>query len=85
MARFPETARTDAARTDATRTDATRATLLLRLRRDGTAREVAWQELLAVTHDLDYRGWYCVERTQGDDPAGDAGRAIQYIRSLELG
>jgi sugar phosphate isomerase/epimerase len=47
--------------------------------------EVAWQELLAVTHDLDYRGWYCVERTQGDDPAGDAGRAIQYIRSLELG
>jgi sugar phosphate isomerase/epimerase len=47
--------------------------------------EVAWQELLAVTHELDYRGWYCVERTQGDDRAGDAGRAIEYIRALELG
>jgi sugar phosphate isomerase/epimerase len=47
--------------------------------------EVAWQELLAVIDELDYRGWYCVERTQGDDRAGDAGRAIQYIRALELG
>ncbi|HXY34656.1 MAG TPA: sugar phosphate isomerase/epimerase family protein [Planctomycetaceae bacterium] len=47
--------------------------------------EVAWQELLAVIYELDYRGWFCVDRTQGDDRAGDAGRAIQYIRSLELG
>jgi L-ribulose-5-phosphate 3-epimerase len=47
--------------------------------------EVAWQELLAVAYDRDYRGWLCVDRTQGQDKAGDAGRAIQYIRSLELG
>jgi sugar phosphate isomerase/epimerase len=47
--------------------------------------EVAWQELLAVVHELDYRGWFCVDRTQGEDRAGDAGRAIQYLRSLELG
>jgi sugar phosphate isomerase/epimerase len=59
---------------------------------DGTATEVpvgrgevAWQELLAVLRDLDYRGWFCVDRTQGDDRPGDAARAIQYIRSLELG
>jgi sugar phosphate isomerase/epimerase len=47
--------------------------------------DVAWQEVLAVAYDLDYRGWFCVDRTQGNDEAGDAGRAIQYIRSLELG
>jgi sugar phosphate isomerase/epimerase len=47
--------------------------------------EVAWQELIAVTHELDYRGWLCVDRTQGEDRAGDAGRTVQYIRSLELG
>jgi sugar phosphate isomerase/epimerase len=47
--------------------------------------EVPWQELLAVIHELDYRGWFCVDRTQGEDRAGDAARAIQYIRTLELG
>ncbi len=59
---------------------------------DGTATEVpvgrgevAWQELLAVIYELDFRGWFCVDRTQGDDRAGDAARAIQYIRSAELG
>jgi sugar phosphate isomerase/epimerase len=59
---------------------------------DGSAREVPvgrgevpWQELLAVIHELDYRGWFCVDRTQGEDRAGDAARAIQYLRSLELG
>jgi sugar phosphate isomerase/epimerase len=59
---------------------------------DGTATEVpvgrgevAWQELLAVLYELDYRGWFCVDRTQGEDRAGDAGRALQYILSVELG
>jgi sugar phosphate isomerase/epimerase len=47
--------------------------------------EVAWQELLAVTHELDYRGWFCVDRTQGDDRPGDAGRAIEFMRSVALG
>jgi sugar phosphate isomerase/epimerase len=47
--------------------------------------DVAWQEVLAIAYELDYRGWFCVDRTQSNDQAGDAGRAIQYIRSLELG
>ncbi len=47
--------------------------------------EVAWDELLAVLYELDYRGWFTVDRTQGDDRVGDAARAIQYIRSVELG
>jgi sugar phosphate isomerase/epimerase len=47
--------------------------------------EVPWQEILAVAYELNYPGWFCVDRTQGDDRPGDAGRAIQYIRSLELG
>jgi sugar phosphate isomerase/epimerase len=47
--------------------------------------EVAWDELLAVVHELDFRGWFCIDRTQGDDRAGDAARAIQYVRSVELG
>jgi sugar phosphate isomerase/epimerase len=59
---------------------------------DGSANEVPvgrgqvpWDELLAVVYELGYRGWFCVNRTQGDDRAGDAARAIQYLRSLELG
>lgn len=47
--------------------------------------EVPWQELLAVIYELNYRGWFCVDRTQGEDRAGDAARAVQYLRSLELG
>jgi sugar phosphate isomerase/epimerase len=59
---------------------------------DGTSTEVPvgrgeapWQELLAILYELNYRGWLCVDRTQGEDRAGDAARAIQYLRSLELG
>jgi sugar phosphate isomerase/epimerase len=47
--------------------------------------EVAWQELLAVAYELDYRGWFCVDRTLGDDRAGDAARAIEYLRAVHLG
>ncbi|HEV8002458.1 MAG TPA: sugar phosphate isomerase/epimerase family protein [Planctomycetaceae bacterium] len=47
--------------------------------------EVEWQEVLAIGYELNYRGWFCVDRTQGNDKAGDAGRAVQYLRSLELG
>jgi sugar phosphate isomerase/epimerase len=47
--------------------------------------EVEWQEVLAIAYELNYRGWFCVDRTQGNDKAGDAGRAVQYVRSLELG
>jgi sugar phosphate isomerase/epimerase len=47
--------------------------------------EVPWQELLAVIYELNYRGWFCVDRTQGENRPGDAARAVQYLRSLELG
>ncbi len=47
--------------------------------------EVAWQELLAVAYELDYRGWFCVDRTLGEDRAGDAARAIEYLRAVHLG
>jgi sugar phosphate isomerase/epimerase len=47
--------------------------------------EVPWVEILALLQEMDYRGWLTVDRTQGDDRAGDAGRAIQYLQSVYRG
>lgn len=45
---------------------------------------VPWNELLAVLHEVNYSGWLTVDRNQGDDRAGDAGRAIRFLQSLDL-
>jgi sugar phosphate isomerase/epimerase len=47
--------------------------------------EVPWVELLALLQEMNYRGWLTVDRTQGEDRAGDAGRAIQFLKSVYRG
>ncbi|MGD9853960.1 MAG: sugar phosphate isomerase/epimerase family protein [Planctomycetaceae bacterium] len=56
---------------------------------DGGGREVPvgrgecdWPELLAVIEEMNYSGWLTVERTAGDDPGGDAARAVQYLQNV---
>ena len=46
--------------------------------------EVEWVELLPFLDEIDYTGWVTVNRTQGDDRAGDAARAVQYLRNVLL-
>jgi sugar phosphate isomerase/epimerase len=47
--------------------------------------EVSWDEILALLQETGYRGWLTVDRTAGDDRAGDAARAIQFIQSVYRG
>jgi sugar phosphate isomerase/epimerase len=47
--------------------------------------DVTWDELLARLHEVDYRGWLCVNRTTGEDRPGDAGRAVQFLQSIYRG
>jgi sugar phosphate isomerase/epimerase len=47
--------------------------------------DVPWEEILAVLQGTGYGGWLTVDRTQGEDRAGDAGRAVQYLQSVYLG
>jgi sugar phosphate isomerase/epimerase len=44
--------------------------------------EVDWIELLPLLDEINYTGWVTVNRTQGDDRAGDAARAIQYLKNV---
>jgi sugar phosphate isomerase/epimerase len=46
--------------------------------------EVPWEEVIALLHQFDYRGWLTADRTQGQDQAGDAARALTYLRSIAL-
>ena len=46
--------------------------------------EVPWEECLALLDEAGYRGWFTVDRTQGDDKAGDVARAVQYLRQLAM-
>jgi sugar phosphate isomerase/epimerase len=46
--------------------------------------EVDWVELLPFLDEIGYDGWVTVNRTQGDDRAGDAARAVQYLRNVLL-
>ena len=55
---------------------------------DGTGQEVAlgrgetdWTELLVLLHEMEYRGWVNVNRTQGEDRAGDASRAVKFLQN----
>lgn len=47
--------------------------------------QVDWDEFLALVDEAAYRGWLTVDRTQGEDQAGDATRAIQYLRQVAQG
>lgn len=47
--------------------------------------EVPWDEVLFFLQESDYPGWLTVDRAQGQDRAGDAGRALQYIQSIYRG
>jgi sugar phosphate isomerase/epimerase len=44
--------------------------------------EVDWVELLPFLDEIGYAGWVTVSRTQGDDRAGDAARAVKYLRNV---
>lgn len=46
---------------------------------------VPWLEVLATLGEIEYAGWLTAVRTQGNDKAGDLGRAIASVRRLLLG
>lgn len=46
--------------------------------------EVDWVELLPLLSEIEYRGWLTVNRTQGDDRAGDAARTIKFLQQFLL-
>ncbi len=46
--------------------------------------EVEWIELLPLLDEAQYAGWVTVNRTQGEDRAGDAARAIQFLNNVLL-
>jgi sugar phosphate isomerase/epimerase len=46
---------------------------------------VDWIELFALLGEMEYRGWLTAIRTQGEDRAGDVGRALQAAQKLLLG
>lgn len=44
--------------------------------------EVDWVELLPLLTEISYRGWITVNRTQGDDRAGDVARGVQFLKNV---
>lgn len=56
---------------------------------DGHGREVAvgrgeidWDEVAALIGEMEYAGWLNVDRQEGQDRSGDAGRAVAYLRQV---
>ena len=47
--------------------------------------EVVWDEFLALIEEAGYQGWLTIDRTQGDDKAGDIAKAVQFLRNVALG
>ena len=47
--------------------------------------EVPWVELLAILQERGYRGWFTVDRTRGEDRAGDAERALAFLKEVYRG
>jgi sugar phosphate isomerase/epimerase len=47
--------------------------------------EVDWPALLALSHEIGYRGWMTVRRTDGTDPVGDVTRAIEFVQRVMHG
>ena len=46
--------------------------------------EVDWVEVLPLLAEIEYRGWMTVNRTQGEDRAGDAARAVAFLQQFIL-
>ncbi len=46
--------------------------------------EVEWVDVLSFLGEIGYAGWVTVNRTQGDDRAGDATNAVRYLRNCLL-
>ncbi len=44
--------------------------------------EVDWDLQVAQYDEMNYKGWLSVLRHEGDDPAGDAARAITYLTNV---
>lgn len=44
--------------------------------------EVDWDEFAAVLHEVEYRGWLTVIRSEGDDRLGDVSRALTFLKNL---
>lgn len=47
--------------------------------------EVAWEEVLALLDEAEYKHWLTVDRTQGNDRIGDIERAMKYLRNVAVG
>lgn len=47
--------------------------------------ETPWEEVLAILADAKFGGWTTVRRTTGSDRAGDAARAVAYLRTVASG
>jgi len=47
--------------------------------------EVAWDEMLAVLAEAEYNGWLTAGASGGEDPAGDAARAMAMLHSIATG
>ena len=45
--------------------------------------EIDWMEFVATLDEIGYRGWLTVTRTQGEDRAADAARALKYLRNID--
>lgn len=44
--------------------------------------EVRWDEILALSAEMNYQGWLTIRRTGGQDRSGDCGRAARFLREL---
>lgn len=44
--------------------------------------EIDWVELLPLLDEIEYAGWVTVNRTQGEDRAGDVARGVQYLKNV---
>jgi sugar phosphate isomerase/epimerase len=41
-----------------------------------------WAEYLAALEEFNYRGWFVIQRSGGDDPHGDTERAVKFLASF---
>jgi L-ribulose-5-phosphate 3-epimerase len=44
--------------------------------------EVQWETLFAALAEAGYESWFAPDRTTGDDPAGDAARALKFATNV---
>jgi sugar phosphate isomerase/epimerase len=44
--------------------------------------ELDWMSLLGLLEEVDYRGWFTIEREAGDQPAEDVALGVAFLRRL---